>query len=54
MNIWIIIGIALAAGTIITDRYIHKLPQWLAIILFVAAWILILAGMIISRTSASA
>ena len=50
MNILTTIGIVLGAGTIVTDRFIHKLPNWLAIVLFVAAWVLIIAGMIVSRT----
>ena len=49
MNAFITAGIILGAGTIVTDRFIHKLPQWLAVILFVAAWVLIIAGMIIQR-----
>lgn len=49
MNILIIMGIVLGAGVIITDRYIKPLPDWLAIVLYVIAVILILAGMIVSR-----
>ena len=49
MNAFITAGIVLGAGTIVTDRFIHKLPQWLAIILFTAAVVLIIAGMIIQR-----
>ena len=49
MNWFIILGIVLGALTIVTDRYIHKLPNWLAIILFVIAWILIIVGMILTR-----
>ena len=49
MNWFIILGIVLGALTIVTDRYIHKLPNWLAIILFVIAWILIIVGMILAR-----
>ncbi|MBO4888107.1 MAG: hypothetical protein J5589_07335 [Firmicutes bacterium] len=51
MNIWIIIGIVLGAGVILTDRYIRHLPNWLAVVLYTIAVILILVGMIISRTS---
>ncbi len=51
MNILTTIGIVLGAGTIVTDRFIHKLPNWLAIVLFVAAWVLIIAGMIVARQS---
>ena len=49
MNILIIIGILLGGGTILTDRYINPLPNWLDIVLYVAAVILIIAGMIVSK-----
>ena len=49
MNAFIIAGIVLGGGTIVTDHFIHKLPQWLAIILFSAAVVLIIAGTIIQR-----
>ncbi|MBQ7059711.1 MAG: hypothetical protein IJM83_10510 [Firmicutes bacterium] len=49
MNIWIIIGIVLGAGVILTNRFIRQLPNWLAIVLYTIAVILILVGMIISR-----
>ncbi len=49
MNILTTIGIVPGAGVIVTERFIHKLPQWLAIALFVAAWALIIAGMIVAR-----
>ena len=52
MNILIIIGIVLGGVTIVTDRYLYKLPNWLAIVLYSVAWILIIAGMIITRKSA--
>ena len=52
MNILIVIGIVLGAGTIIADRLFHKLPNWLAIVLFTIAWIIIIAGMVITRKSA--
>ena len=48
MNLLIIFGILLGGGTTLTDRYI-KLPNWLAIVLYVAAAILIIAGMIVSK-----
>lgn len=50
MNVFIIIGIILGASVIVTDRYIHHLPNWLAIILYMIAVALIIAGMIVSRT----
>lgn len=49
MNILIIIGIVLGGGTIITDRYINPMPNWLAIVLYTIAVILILVGMIVSK-----
>ena len=49
MNILIIIGLVLAGGTIAFDHLIHELPQWLAIVLYSAAVILFVLGMIISR-----
>ena len=50
MHILTMIGIALGVLVIVTDRFIHKVPNWLAIALFSAAVILIVAGMIVSRT----
>lgn len=50
MNVFIIIGIILGASVIVTDRYIHHLPNWLAIVLYMIAVALIIAGMIASRT----
>lgn len=49
MNILIIIGIVLGGGTIITDRYFTPMPNWLAIVLYTIAVILILVGMIKSK-----
>ncbi len=49
MNILIIIGIALAAGTIGIDRLVCGLPHWLAVLSFTIAVIMIIAGMIESR-----
>ena len=50
MNVFIIIGIILGASVIVTDRFIHHLPNWLAIVLYMIAVALIIAGMIVSRT----
>ncbi|MBQ2493186.1 MAG: hypothetical protein II527_07640 [Bacteroidales bacterium] len=50
MNVFIIIGIILGASVIVTDRYIHHLPNWLAVVLYMIAVALIIAGMIVSRT----
>ena len=52
MSILMIIGVLLGVGTIVTDRHIHKIPNKIAIALFSAAVILIIAGMIVSRTAA--
>lgn len=49
MNILIIIGLVLAGGTIAFDHLIHELPQWLAFLLYSAAVILFVLGMIMSR-----
>ena len=49
MNVFIIIGIILGASVIVTDRYIHHLPNWLAIVLYTLAVVLIITGMIVSR-----
>ena len=38
------LGLVLGAGVIVTDRILHLLPEWLAIVLFVIAWVLIIAG----------
>ena len=37
MNVFIIIGIILGASVIVTDRYIHHLPNWLAVVLYMIA-----------------
>ena len=50
MNVFIIIGIILGTSVIVTDRYIHHLPNWLAIVLYTLAVVLIITGMIVSRT----
>ena len=39
------IGLALGAGVIVIDRFLHLFPDWLTKILFVIAWALILTGM---------
>ena len=53
MNILNIIGIVLAGGTIAFDHLIHELPHWFAVVLFTIAIIMIIAGMIRSRTQSS-
>ena len=52
MNKLIVIGIGLGGGTIVVDLYFLKLPNWLAIVLFAVAIVLIIAGMVITRKSA--
>ena len=49
MNKLIVIGIVLGGGTIVVDRYFLKLPNGLAILLFAASIVLIIAGTIITR-----
>ena len=49
MNTLIIVGIALYAVTNITDRFLYKLPSWLAVVIYGISAILIIAGMIIAR-----
>ena len=49
MNNLIIFGILLEGVTILAERYIKHFPNWLAIVLDVAAVILIIAGMIVSK-----
>ena len=49
MNALIIIGIVLGGGTIVVDWYLYKLPNWLAIVLYGIAVIMIITGMIKSR-----
>ena len=44
-----IIGLALGAGTVFTDRVIHKIPNKLAIVLLVVDVILIIVGFVVSR-----
>ena len=51
MNILTMIGILLGAGVIVTDRHIHPLPQWLAIVLYTAAVALTIAGMLVQRNA---
>ncbi len=49
MNVLIIIGIVLGGGVIITDHHIKPIPNWLAIVLYTIAVILVIAGMIVSK-----
>ena len=43
------LGLVLGAGVIVTDRFLHLLPDWLAIVLFVIAWVLIIAETILVK-----
>ena len=52
MNIWIMIGIALGVGTTVTDRFIRRIPSKPAVLLYIAAVILIVAGFIAGRSAA--
>ena len=53
MNIMIVIGIVLGAGTGVVDRYFYRLPDWLAIVMYTIAVVMIIAGMIVSRGKAN-
>ena len=46
MNKLILIGLVLAGGTILTDHTIFRLPHYAAVILYTAAVVMIIAGMI--------
>ena len=39
-----IAGLCLCGGVIVMDRFLHWLPEWLSLVLFVAAWALIITG----------
>ena len=49
MSILIIIGIVLGACVTVVDRIVHKVPNWLAIVLYIVAVILIITGMIVGK-----
>lgn len=53
MNIVILIGLILAGSTIAFDHLMNELPQWLAVLLYSAAVVLFLIGMIKSRRTRS-
>ena len=44
-----IAGLVLGAGVIVTDKFQHILPDWLSIVLFIAAWALIITGIFKER-----
>jgi hypothetical protein len=49
MNLLLIIGIVLAGGTIAFDHLVCTLPHWLAVVLYSAAILLLIAGMLRGR-----
>lgn len=49
MHVLTIIGLVLEAGTIVTDRFIHPISHRLAILLYLIAVIMIVAGMILHK-----
>lgn len=51
MNTLIIAGLAVGAGVTVTDRFIRKLPNWLATVLYAVAAGLIIAGAVVTRGS---
>ena len=51
MNLFIILAFVLGGGTILFDHQVRKLPHWLAAVLFTAAVVLFVVGMIASRNA---
>ena len=49
MHIMTLIGIVLGGATTVTDRVIHKIPNWLAVCLYRIALILMIAGLVVRR-----
>ena len=49
MNRITVVGIILGACILFVDRYIVKVPNWLAIVLYIVAVFLIVVGMIVTR-----
>ncbi|MBR3099833.1 MAG: hypothetical protein IKH18_09780 [Clostridia bacterium] len=49
MNTVTLIAFILGAGTIAFDHLVHKLPHWLAVVLYSAAVVLFIIGMIAAR-----
>ena len=37
------LGLVLGAGAIAADKFLHLLPDWLSLVMFIAAWVLIIA-----------
>lgn len=44
-----IAGLVLGSGVIVKDKFLHILPDWLSIVLFIAAWALIITGIFKER-----
>ena len=51
MNWLLLAGFALGGGTIAFDHLVHELPHWAAVVLYTAAVILFIAGMIRSKAA---
>ena len=51
MNILLILAFVLAGGTILVDHQVRKLPSWLAVVLYTAAVMLFVIGIIVSRNA---
>ena len=49
MNLMLLLAFILCGGTIAVDHLIHKLPQWLAVLLYTAGVVLFVLGMIAAR-----
>ena len=49
MHVMTLIGIVLGGATTVTDRVIHKIPNWLAVCLYGIALILMIAGLVVRR-----
>lgn len=49
MHILTAVGFALAGGIIVTDHHIHRIPNKLAVALYIAALAVMITGMILTR-----
>ena len=49
MNILLLLGFLLASGTIAWDHLLAPLPHWLAVVLYTAAVVLFILGMLAGR-----
>lgn len=50
MKWFIKIGMLLISGTIVTNRFIHRVPDWLQITLYGIALVLLIAGMLLKKS----